>query len=669
MMGSGGSLGGSFSMGGAGGTAGSAGAAGGSIGATNCPDVGLAAADPFPNVVADAAGGDVRIRFDPLEKAQDYRVYVLPKQGDVAGDNVKNATYRCAGNYEVPLAGNEDQPVPNGGAIRTRIASKVQGFTRAASDATLGYVFTTPSADRVPVYALGDPDVDSDNVACYFARWPESRVKAYITSDDDRTKRLDQHWRDHGVAFYAPKPGAAGTTQVYLASDMTGSKSDGPLYVTPGAEYDARKMAGKVIAPAFAAYSTQLPGSEPLRRVYYEQACGRGHDELVAGMARFNKAYKQGSQPIPELHYSGIAADTTLVVEALDRPCPFQGVLSPLSRAARSDPFNGFNVDYPAFMTLDQLRQSGASGEAYINGEGPASTPHAIARSCVKVSPSALPKMDWRYEGQPETYSTEKQVTFQGWTLDSPTFDFELLSVATNEWGFGSMLGELWVTYGDWAADTNGKFRATPKTLATLSADKFVHATAAVDAVSSDRRYPQIWISDQKAPVQDNMMNGGTIVVQTRGGITSPIVAEIQFCDHRVWDVNNQCPLWELLRLNDGTDFLSPREEINGIDGVDRTILFDVYASTSRVYLFTNGLPYGCVDLPAGKIAAGPATVTFGDVLYHSGVDLADWYPYHLTHMHSVTSRHFSNLGFSSNVSAPTWNEMRVPCVAAGKLK
>ena len=225
-----------------GGAAGSAGAAGSVIGATNCPDVGLAAADPFPNVVADVAGGDVRIRFDPLEKAQDYRVYVLPKQGDVAGDSVKNATYRCAGNYEVPLAGNEDQPVPNGGAIRTRIASKVQNFARAASDATLGYVFTTPSADRIPVYALGDPDVDSDNVACYFARWPESRVKAYITSDDDRTKRLDQHWRDHGVAFYAPKPGATGTTQVYLASD-TAAKPAGPLYVTPGAEYDARKMA------------------------------------------------------------------------------------------------------------------------------------------------------------------------------------------------------------------------------------------------------------------------------------------------------------------------------------------------------------------------------------------------------------------------------------------
>jgi hypothetical protein len=382
-------------------------------------------------------------------------------------------------------------------------------------------------------------------------------------------------------------------------------------------------------------------------------------------MARFNKAYKQGAQPIPELHYSGITADTTLVVEALDRQCPFQGVLSPVSRSARTDPFMGFSIDYPAFLTLDQMRQAQATGEVYVNGQGPAGSPHAIARSCVKVAPAALPKMDWRYDGQAETYSAEKQLTFQAWGFDSPTFNVEFISVATSEWAMGSMLGELWVTYSDWAADTNGKFRATPKTLATLAADRFVHATAAVDAVSSDRRYPQILISDQKAPVQESMKNGGTVIVQTRGGITSPIVAEIQFCDHREWDVNNQCPLWELLKLNAGQDFLSPRDEINGINGVDRTILFDVYASTSRVYLFTNGVPYGCVDLPAARSPRAPprsrsATCSTTPAwIWRIGTPTIGRT---CRRRPRVTS---PNLGFSSNVAAPEWNEKRIPCVAA----
>jgi hypothetical protein len=73
--------------------------------------------------------------------------------------------------------------------------------------------------------------------------------------------------------------------------------------------------------------------------------------------------------------------------------------------------------------------------------------------------------------------------------------------------------------------------------------------------------------------------------------------------------------------------------------------------------------------LPPGRVKAGSGTVTFGDVLYHSGVDLADWYPFHLAKMHNVTSRHFSNLAFASNVAAPDWDDARIPCVAASGLK
>jgi hypothetical protein len=94
-----------------------------------------------------------------------------------------------------------------------------------------------------------------------------------------------------------------------------------------------------------------------------------------------------------------------------------------------------------------------------------------------------------------------------------------------------------------------------------------------------------------------------------------------------------------------------------------------VYVSTGRAYLLTNGQPYACVDLPAGKLTAGNATVTFGDVLYHSDADLEAWYPFHLAKLHNVTSRHFSNLAFSSNVKAPTWDETVMPCVPASGLK
>jgi hypothetical protein len=549
----------------------------------------------------------------------------------------------------------------------------VDGYARKTSDATLGYVSTTPGPGLVPVYALGDSARDSDNVDCYFMRWPESRVKKYTTDDSERAQMLAAHFRDDGIAFYAPKPGTAGTANVYLGTDS----NKGPLYVTPGPEYDKRKGDGGTFTPAFSVFTAAAPDLEPLMRVHYENECGRAHDELAAGQAKFNKAYKQGFQPINELHWSGLTKETVLVVEAVDKLCPFQGVLSPRSRPARVDPFMApaTDIHYPAFLTLDEMRAASPTGEVYVSGEGDAGVvPHAIARACVKVSPSELPAMDFRYEGDPEQYAAEKMADFQTWQTESPTFNAELYATATDEWAIGGMLGELWTVHADWAADTGGKLRMTAKQMATLAADSFIHATMEVDTVSTDRRYPQLIISDQPWPVQDNLPNGNTLVVQTRSGNSGPTEAQIQFCDHRTWDVNNQCPQWDLFVLGGGDGFLSPRPEMNGMGGVDRTVRFDVYASTSRVYLFTNGIPYGCADLPPGKIAAGPATVTFGDVLYHSAVDFSPgvsiptWYPFHEKHMHMLTTRHFSNLGFSSHVPAPGWDENRIPCSSPSTL-
>ena len=636
-----------------------------------CPsDLGLSSTDALVNLVGEVHGDTVKIKFEPHDKAVDYRVYALPKAGDVSGDAIKGATFRCAGDYEVPKPKVDDGPDIQSGAFRTRVVSEVDGFARTLDGATLGYVATTPADDRVPVYALGDSGADADNVDCYHMRWPESRVKVYTTSADERTKLLDAHYRDDGIAFYAPKSTGAGTHAIYAG--INGDKAS--LYVAPGAEYEQRKGKGVPFTAAFSAYDASAAGLKPLMRVFYEASCGRSHDELVAGAARFEKAYHQGSQPIPLLHYSGLGsagAETTLVVEALDALCPFQGVLSPIARPAQTDT----GVTYPPFVTADAMRAGSAAGELFLGGQGdPKSKPHAIARGCIKVTATKPEPMDFRYDGHPETFTEAKSTTFQTWETSSPTFDVKLHATATNEWGIGGMFGELRTTFADWAADTGGKIRMTPKTGATLSADSFVHVTMEVDIVSTDRRYPQILISDQPVPVQDNLAKGATVIVQTRLGVSSPINAEIQFCDHRTWDVNDQCPLWDLFKLGDGDGFLSPRPELNGSAGLDQTVMFDVWASTSRVYLRIDGEQYGCVDLPPGKLPAGKATVTFGDVLYHSavdfvpGVEIDHWYPFHETRLHNETTRHFSNLAFSSKTPTPAWDEKRTPCVPAAKL-
>jgi hypothetical protein len=634
-----------------------------------CPtDIGFPDAYGLPGVKGQVDGANVRITFDPQADAADYRVYVLPKSGDISGDAVKNAVYRCAGGGSVPIPAQEDQQRDPPPGARTKIDSNVEGFVRAPADATLGYVFTTPGDDRIPVYALGDSNVKADNTDCYEMRWPESRKKRFVTSEDERNKLLAQRWRDDGIVFYVPKPGAEGTHTIYEAT-LESSGWGAYLYMKDGPELTKRKENGK-IAEAFSVYSSMAEGAEPLMRVYYALTCAHGHDELVAGQARFLKAYNQGDSPVTELHYSGLSAETTLVVEALDQKCPYTGTLAPTSRPARMDKFEGGTVDYPTFFTFEELAAKSPNGELYINGQGDGTTPKAISRACLKVKPEAPPQMDFFYDGTPETFAEGRPRNFQIWDTDSPTFDVNFHAVATDEWTIGAAHGELWATYADWAADTNGKLRITPKKRATLAADGFLHASMEVDIVSTQRRYPQLLISTAETPVQDNLKNAQTVVIQTFGGITTPVSTEIQFCDHQEWDVNNQCPKYDLQKLKDaqGNEFLSPRPEVTGLMGVDRTVRFDAYVSTARVYLYANAVPYACVDLPDGKLPAGTATVTFGDVLYHSGVDLEKWYPFHVAKMHVLTTRHFSNLGFSSGVAAPAWDEARLPCVAASGL-
>lgn len=540
---------------------------------------------------------------------------------------------------------------------------------RAAADATLGYVFTTPGDDRVPVYALGDAHIFADNAQCYYMRWPESRVKTYTTSETVRDELLKKRWRDGGIVFYAPKPGTNGAEVIYTAAEKP-EKYSAAFYFKGGAEKDKRADDGLEVSEAFSAYTAQKAGAEPLMRVFYDQVCGRGHDELVAGRARFNKAYEQGAQPISELHFSGLTKETTLVVEALDQLCPFQGVLSPMPRAAHDVEFGDMTIKYSPLQTPEQLAATSNSGELFVGGQGQAANkPKAISRACLKVTPEKPEAMDFRWNGEPEKYTAATDAGYQTFAMESPTFNAQFYNVETDGWAIGNMFGEVWVTYSDVAADTNGKFRLTPKARATLAADSFVHATMEVDAVSSQRRYPQLIISSAEWPVQENLEKASSVVIQVFGGVTEASELQIEFCDHVTWDVNNQCPLYPLYTLKDGAnEFLSPAPEINGLFGTDKTLVFDAYVSTSRVYVYTNGMPYGCAELPPGKLPAGVGTVTFGDALYHSAVDLAPWYQFHTAKMQTVTSRHFSNLGFSSKVAEPAWDESRIPCVPASSL-
>ncbi len=660
------------------------------------------------NVVATLNDDSASIEFDPVDGALDYRVYPLPSDGDisVASDGsvvVHNGTYRCAGNRETPTP-NVDTAMSMGSWINTEVdQEQVGGYTRTISDATLGYVYTQPGPGLTPVYALGDADPSADD-SCYFARWAASRVKKYTTSETERTSLLAALSRDDGIAFYVPTTADATTKAIYFDEDQVGTKFMSRYYFGDGPE--AAVHTGK--QPAFAVLSSQAPNTEPLMRVFYSNSCGWSHDELAVGQERFNRIYKQGDKlPWWSLLWTGITAPTTLVVEALDQVCPYQGNLSPTAIPSITAFFGSMPLVHQPYVTLDQARAASATGEVFINGQmGPAwlweggadggapsapedggatgPLPKAIARSFVNVAPLPHPKMDFFADFSPSTppevfadvnCGSPDQNCGNKWHMQSPTFDATFLSVESAQtpdqglFGFGPVMGELWVTYADLAADTNGKFRLTALQKANLDSSTFLHVTMEVDAFSTARRYPQILISDQEAPIQYTLDQGHTLIVQTRGEETEwvdyPISYQLQICNLRTWDVNNQCPVYDLDHLLDSSGniaHLGPHDEVGEHTSVDHRVLFDVYTSTQRTYLFLEGKPYACADLPSVGPPSGPVTVTWGDVLYHSAVDHT--FAFHQDHLQIDTRRHFDNLGFSSGVPAPPWDETTLPCAA-----
>ncbi len=652
------------------------------------PQTKLPALPPLSNVVASLDDDSADITFDPVDGALDYRVYPLPNDSDitVASDGhvvVHDAIYHCAGNRESASPYLDKAAMVASDAINTQVDNEmVGGYLRTLANATIGYVYTQPGPGLIPVYSLGESDANADST-CYFARWAASRVKDYTTSASERTQDLADFARDDGIAFYVPATADSTTTQIYVDNAQVGSPGQDRYYFPAGAEANVHPNK----QPAFLALTAQAAGTVPLMRVYYANECGWSHDELSAGTERFNRAYHQGDQlPWWSVMWPGLTGPTTLVVEALDSGCPFQGHLSPQSMPSVTAYYGTMPIVHQPWFTIDDVRASSPTTEVFVNGQAAGTNqPKAIARSFVNVAPQPHAPMDFfanfAPNSTPETFTPAAWGApdgncYQTWRQQSPSFDQFFTFVETGPdagtglYTFGQVMGEYWISYADVGADTNGKYRLTANKKANMDASSFLHVTMEVDDYSTARRYPQILISDQNAPIQYTLAQGHTIVVQTiaeiSGAVFWPVDYEVELCNLRTWDVNQQCPAYNFHDFTDDAGnvlHLAPNDEVGEHGSVDHRVLFDAYASTQRIYLFLDGKPYACANLPTPAIPTGPVTVTWGDVLYHSAVDYT--FAFHAAHMQIEQRRHFDNLGFSSGVPAPGWDETRLPCAAA----
>ncbi len=698
------------------------------------------------HVKALVRGSSARISFDPFPGAVDYRVYAAPRGADVHRDPdgsqgwIERATYRCAGLRAVaPVRvdrndGPPSNPYPNWLAVITQVDDiPVEGFTRGLKDATLGYAFREPGGDTVPIYAVGDPAAKADNYGNGM-RERETRAKLYVR---DSTSYLAKGWRDDGVAFYAPastkSTACEGKTPIAISTQTYPDKNGALdfLYYAPGPEAAARGASRGPGAPAFLLCPNHAGASEPVMRVHYMLLSpggnfgGQGgHDELALGRERFDRARCQGatsgacatvSQALWQVHWSNITKPMELVVEALDAGCPFQGLMGSSSLPPTLNALDSGSPATEEVFTFDQLRTAAAHGEVFLNGQFDRSpAPHPVARSVVQVAPTPRPAMDFEshFESAPETLTetfASGNVADCGYTprirdltrsgdpqcdgshhLQSATYDALAFDQVAPVYSLGVVQGEMW------SAFSTGELRFSPrKAAAAMSDSKYLHVAMEASSFTTDRRYPQIVISQQdfmtgewllkRSSITPNPAVQPFVLVQPFDAGPGKMVVEVELCSQRGWAVNDHCP-WFLLEKLDppargqvGPN--NPHPDAHDHLQHDDSARFDVYLSTKRAYVFFEDEPYGCADIEnhtasdpsGGAIApapaappAGPVTVAFGDVHYHPAAESGELGlagPFGIAHMFIDSVRHFDYVGWKSGVAAPAWDESRFPCI------
>jgi hypothetical protein len=674
-------------------------------GATCVPDL-----PTIQNVHVTTRGDTATIDFEPIAGALDYRIYPEPADTDwligASGEvGVKNGLYRCAGDRV--FQAREADGANLFDCSLSGCDNARHNYVRTKDESTLGFVFLTPGPDRLPVYRVADPAGGGGfrNADWVVPLYAEANSAEYVTDAAARAALLAKGWRDDGIVFYTAKAATKTVYRIKYAPGVDWQGDNVVFFFTDGPEHDARAaQPAKEIAdlgPRFQILATQDAGSVALHRVTYPGS----FDVLAAGEARFDQVLHQGVRPVWSLTWPGIKKQTRFVIEALDAGCPFAGgYIAATHAAADIDRTSGQPFNQPS-LTLDEARLS--SGEVFINGQhAPSNRPKPIARAYVDVTPAAQPQMDFLAtfdDGaawEPFTkWKDNNAFIFRNatWAIDT--------SGCTDNFTFGPLLGQFVLGFADSGSSCNVSM--TPRKVPTkITPDQFLHVRMASDVPSTGRRYPQILITtvpllddppanagnidnvpvhsrlgrfpyellgpDMKAGTADDVaaQGGQSIVVQPFGGYQE---TQIEYCDTRGWGVSQQCNRANVYGYHAGDYQLTWKQAwtpvpVQGdVAGYDRPVQWDVYASTSRVYVFMDGKPSACAVLPAGRMPAGPVTVAYRAVIYHCGIDEtvtpADTgHQYERNYSLCHSDRHMDDMGIELATPAPVWDETLLPC-------
>ena len=490
----------------------------------------------------------------------------------------------------------------------------------------------------------------------------------------------------------------------------------------------AAKMEGVTFVPKQDSVRVSVPqvaGAKDYRIFVVNDKVGV---EIIGNNERINNAeiYCAGQQqanapalpdlPNREIQVDGIYSESTIVVEAIDRACPFPGLMS----LEHSDQVV-FEGDDPAeivpFSVWTPEESKSYYGSVYHNGHGVGavlgaraerSDPVVLARAVLSVAPKQPELLatwhDFQKPGQVQKISAASDAgrSQKGALYRDDDFNYYAYG---NQWeSIFKRDGVLHVAIADWHQDIFGQVYFVPKKPVELQDDTYLHSTYEVASNTSARRYWWWFVcgSDKR---NDTLNADGTL--------KSPIVQSPFFyqADGRNPSVSN----WNCLQLFtlDGSPFpigsknpqsdmrvminragidrgsvvnVSPKQyavdwmprswyvqqdgagKLGGTINDDKLGLntqrtaFDVYLSRNRIVVYVDGEQRICNDFGAQALTMHDAALGYGQVLYHSAAERNDFtrsyydksgQKYWLNNTPYADERTWDNIGNQQSVKLP----------------
>lgn len=404
-----------------------------------------------------------------------------------------------------------------------------------------------------------------------------------------------------------------------------------------------------------------------------------------AGYRQRNDGWSGTRELLRVLEVTELSEPSTLVIEALDRACPFSGPIAPQHRDITVTIDEVPPVDRVTWSIFTPAEVRARFGSLVLNGHGKGPTlasqgdtapPRVLARTAVRVTPSGrgTPRTAEFFEdfdgtsgplalvgdvdGFGRAYSDGRHFSNAKW--DAYIYNDEEDSAQLNV-----ERGLLHVTMTDWGQDVFGSAVLVPRQPAALSSTDYLHLTWEVASNATARRYWWVGLcgAGQAGRTFDGAGHFAGNLVQTpffyepdgrnvsiegwnclqffpRDGSPFPLEPD---------DKRTQSDLRVMINLpdagvRDSVVNLSPaqypeyaarpswfrQQNANGTLGpgvLDDQLLisprtrFDAWVRRDRLVLYVNGEQRLCNDFPAHALTMAEAAVAWGQVLYHTAAE------------------------------------------------